>query len=143
MILTLSKVNRVLGLDMKAMRITAILFPRDFKKATGADIAKISAILGRLFDAEESQRSQATSRPRDDEANGNFDPAMTGFLQRLTNQPVWTRAELEALAGTLDLLLDGTIESCNERALEAGNALLIPNEDPVTIDPQRVQGLLV
>jgi hypothetical protein len=50
---------------------------------------------------------------------------------------------LEELAGKFDLFLDGAIEACNDRALDTGDVLLFGGEDPVSIDPGRVQRLLV
>jgi hypothetical protein len=141
-VMTLSKVNRALGFDMKLMRTTAILFPRDFKKATGSDIAKVSAILAQLFDEEEPPRPKGAAYPRDDRTGGGkLPPPLAAFLRDLAIQPVWTRAELERLAGTFNLFLDGTIEVCNERALKTDGSLVIRGRGPRDNKPRQGSGV--
>lgn len=65
---------------------------------------------------------------------GGLDAAHSQLLQRLAQQPIWQRSDLEAIATQLDLMLDGALEVLNETAFDRYDEALIEGEDPIEIN---------
>jgi uncharacterized tellurite resistance protein B-like protein len=70
-------------------------------------------------DRTETKKSSGTKpQPISVPAIAGLDAAHSALLQSLAAQPEWPRAELEAMARQLDLMLDGALEVINELAFE-------------------------
>jgi TerB N-terminal domain/TerB-C domain/Tellurite resistance protein TerB len=71
-----------------------------------------------------------------------LDAAHSQFVQTLGQKAEWQRAELEAIALTLHLMLDGALEVINEAAFDRCDEALIEGDDPFEINPDVLQELL-
>ncbi len=113
----------------------------------------VSALLGDVFIEEESDLATAAeamtkvacSSPseRADCAPppllSGLTPSHNAFLILLLTQPEWSRAELEAAAGELQIMLDGAMESINEAALDTLGAMLFDGYDPIYIERELLE----
>jgi TerB N-terminal domain/TerB-C domain/Tellurite resistance protein TerB len=71
-----------------------------------------------------------------------LDMPHTQLLRALTQKSEWQRNELEAIARSLNLMLDGALEAINEAAFDQCDEALIEGEDPFEINPDVLQELL-
>ncbi len=108
---------------------------------TLAETAAVSALLGGIFTEDSVPSPVAAPAPADATAAG-LDAAHSTLLRRLQARPAWSREELEGLAESLRLLLDGAIEVVNEAAFERCDAPLCDGEDPIAVDPEVLRRML-
>jgi hypothetical protein len=103
-----------------------------------AETAAVGAILRGVFatDDEPAVVSPATA------AVAGLDAAHSEFLRTLAARTTWPRAELEAGAARLRLMLDGALELINERAFDACGLAACEGEDPVETNPDVLKELL-
>ena len=71
-----------------------------------------------------------------------LDGAHTLLLRRLSAQPVWPRAEFEALASELGLLPGGAVETVNDAAFALSDSSLMEGEDPIELDGHVLEEML-
>jgi uncharacterized tellurite resistance protein B-like protein len=100
------------------------------------ETAIVSTILAGIFEdpaevgAVEDGFAVAAQGPKD----GGVDGVDLSFVRELAKRDSWSRQDLEGLAGELGLMVDGALESANERAFELYEEPLFEGEDPVEID---------
>lgn len=108
----------------------------------------VSALLGQVFDEATSEPNpivattgEAATQPALQRIETPTPPLLPGlappvnqFLSLLLTRSEWSRAEFEAAAVEFQLMLDGTIETINEAALNETGALLIEGYDPLYIE---------
>ncbi|WP_027005296.1 TerB N-terminal domain-containing protein [Conexibacter woesei] len=78
----------------------------------------------------------------DGESVAGLDGPHAALLQRLAVQERWSREELDALAGELDLLPGGAIETINDAAFAIADAPLIEGDDPIELDSHVLKEML-
>lgn len=108
---------------------------------TLAETAAVSALLGDIF----TEETAPAPVPAPADANANaagLDAAHSTFLRRLQAQAAWSRDELEEIAESLGLLVDGAIEVVNEAAYERCDEPLCDGEDPVAVDHEVLRRML-
>ncbi|MFM7427646.1 MAG: TerB N-terminal domain-containing protein, partial [Elainella sp.] len=66
----------------------------------------------------------------------------SALLHLLAQQPTWPRADLQAAATQLDLMLDGALEVINELAFERIDEPVTEGEDPIEVNQTVMQELL-
>lgn len=104
-----------------------------------ADSARASALLEAIFaDDDVAPTQSADHQPADVAPAGasgimGLDSAHSSLLRALSEQPVWSRAELLALAAEQGLLPDGAVDAINEAAIEALGEPLLEGDDPIEI----------
>lgn len=102
------------------------------------DTAKVSAMLGDIFveDEADEERTSAASAATGHASSlqGALGTNQLSFLQRVAEQPHWSRVDIEALASELGVMLEGTIEAINELAFEKLDEAVIEWGDPIEVD---------
>ena len=106
------------------------------------ETAAVSALLGEIFAEEGSSQQIVRPDKRDDNTVTGLDASHSAFLRSLQTREAWPRSELERLAESHSLLLDGAIEVVNEAAYEQCEAPLCEGEDPVEIDAEVLRRML-
>lgn len=71
-----------------------------------------------------------------------LDDAHNALARTLLTQESWQRADLQAIADSLGLMLDGALESINDAAYDAFNGPLTEGDDPIEIHPDTKEQLL-
>lgn len=107
---------------------------------------EVTALLSGVF-AEETTEIQASIPAEEEpEVKANvlgLDQAYIPFLRLLTSRSSWTRQELDDAAVDMELMLDGALEHINEAAVDHFDAPLIEGDDPVEINQEVLEKLLV
>jgi hypothetical protein len=101
---------------------------------------EVSSLLADIF-VEESPVPQAAATTGVVGIVG-LDVAHSQLLQALVQKPEWQRAELEAIALTLNLMLDGALEVINEAAFDQCDDAVIEGDDPFEVNSDVLQELL-
>ncbi|MNN83618.1 hypothetical protein D3C81_2006820 [compost metagenome] len=70
-----------------------------------------------------------------------LDADHSAFLKLLISRPEWNREDLEAVAGDMDIMLDGALELINEMAFEHFDMPVTEGEDPFEINPDIMEKL--
>lgn len=101
---------------------------------------EVSSLLADIF-VEESPLPQA---PPTETTVGiaGLDAAHSQLLQALAQKTEWQRAELEAIALTLNLMLDGALEVINEAAFDQCDEAIIEGDDLFEVNLDVLQELL-
>lgn len=104
-----------------------------------SDSEKLAVLLGNIFvdDTVPVPVPVATASPISsslDRLTG-LDSAHTVFMRQLLARSSWSRSELEVLARSLDMMLDGALEHVNEACLDAYDCLCSEGDDPIDINP--------
>ncbi|MFZ4875370.1 TerB N-terminal domain-containing protein [Janthinobacterium sp. Mn2066] len=101
------------------------------------DSARVAALLGDIFSDEAAHPAPAVSTPVVEEsALPGLDAAHSQFVRKLLARVTWSRAELVAMAGQLDIMLDGALERINEASLDAFDMPCTEGDDPIEINPE-------
>lgn len=103
------------------------------------DSARVAALLGDIFseDHEPAHPAPAVVTPAvEDSALPGLDTAHSQFVRKLLARAAWSRAELIAMAGQLDIMLDGALERINEASLDAFDMPCTEGDDPIEINPE-------
>ncbi|WP_229786817.1 tellurite resistance TerB family protein [Actinokineospora fastidiosa] len=95
-----------------------------------AESQRVAAHLAEIFAEEE----QAPPPPPAATAVAGLDAAHSAFLALLDTRDEWDRAELEARADELGLLLDGALDTINEAAFDSVDAPFWEGSDPILIN---------
>lgn len=106
---------------------------------------EVGAVLTAVFadDAGELAPSDEPDPADDDEATiGGLDAAHSELVRRVATQPIWARAEFEALAEALGLMPDGAIEAVNDIAFEATGEPLLEGEEELEVNGHALKELL-
>ncbi|WP_426079097.1 TerB N-terminal domain-containing protein [Janthinobacterium sp. PSPC3-1] len=102
-----------------------------------SDNEKLAVLLGNIF-VDDPVPEPAAIVPASTPASGGvpgLDAAHTAFMRQLLARSSWPRSELEALARSLDMMLDGALEHLNEACLDAYDCLCSEGNDPIDINP--------
>jgi tellurite resistance protein len=102
---------------------------------------EVSSLLADIF-VEESPVTQASPMAEIVTGIAGLDTAHSQLLQALAHKPEWQRAELEAIALTLNLMLDGALEVINEAAFDQCDEAVIEGDDPFAVNSDVLQELL-
>ncbi len=102
---------------------------------------EVSSLLADIF-VEEPPVSQSTPITGMTAGVAGLDLAHSQLLQALAQKPEWQRAELEAIALALNLMLDGALEVINEAAFDQCDAAVIEGDDPFEVNADVLQELL-
>lgn len=116
-------------------------FDKDRIARISAESAQSAQLLNAVFGGDAAEEVEIPLEPQALQTEMVFaglSPAMADFARTLCARPSWGRAELEAMAKTHSLMLEGSIERLNDWAIERFGDLLIENGDPTLI----VQDLL-
>lgn len=100
---------------------------------------KVSALLAQVFVdepvAEEPVPVDEQGQQADTGIHG-LDADQSAFLRVLVSRAQWSREELEDVAGDMELMLDGVLESINDMAFEHFDMPLVEGEEPFEINPE-------
>jgi uncharacterized tellurite resistance protein B-like protein len=107
--------------------------------------AKVADLLGNLFEEDE-----ADTEPLEPSPVSEFESAILGLdslhsqlLLTIAQQTIWYREVLEAKADELGLMLDGALEVINELAFDTCDDPLTGGDDPIEIDTDVLEQLLL
>lgn len=110
-------------------------------KSIQMDTEQVSKILTTIFEeyTDEPQQSmeQKLSRSKENEqevVNLTNAEKCNLFIERITSKPEWRKEELKAIATELDIMLDGTLESLNDTALDEHDMLFTEGDDIITVN---------
>jgi hypothetical protein len=103
----------------------------DKVRALVSESDRVSALLGEIF-VEKEQPGPPEERT---EHILRLNGPQSNFLATILKQTKWSRAELERIAMDCQLLLEGTLDLINERALEDYADLLLEGDDPIELNP--------
>jgi len=133
-----------------------LVLNRDLIAAVQRDTYKVSKLLASVFDVQEDERLADGSLSRDDEPAPEAAtpdqvppvrdvspypqlPALGAkhaiFLQKALSRQVWNRSDLESLAKTMGLMLDGAIEIINEALDDEFHIIAFEGDDIIDINP--------
>jgi uncharacterized tellurite resistance protein B-like protein len=100
-------------------------------KAMTSESERVSVLLRDIFvDEEHVQRSAGAAK----EHMLDLDDPQSQFLARVLTRASWSRADLAYIAAESQLLLEGTIDSINDSAIDRYGDLLIEGQDPIHIN---------
>lgn len=125
-------------------------------EALQKDTAQVDALLQGIFqehvDAAVVQEPSIVQTAPALETNGSvatkttlfphLDAAHNALAKALLDNDSWTRADLQTIADSLGLMLDGALESLNDAAYDAFNGPLTEGDDPIDIYPDTKEQLL-
>lgn len=118
---------------------SALVLDAERVRAKMAETAAVGALLRGVFVEEEEAAPAVTLAG----AVAGLDEAHSEFLRTLAARASWPRAELEATAARLRLMLDGALELINDRAFDACGQAACEGEDPVETNADVLKELLV
>ena len=101
--------------------------------------ARTTAIPATALEQATTDATDVGSEPDASATFGGLAPRFVPFVERISRQPTWTKAELDRLAREFNLMLDGTIDAVNEWADEQFGDLLMIDEGDVFL----IQGELL
>ena len=100
-----------------------------------AETATVSSLLADLFaDEEEPITASIVTEASGVTAIGKLDAAQSAFLRALAGRSEWPRHDVEFLASTHALLVDGALEAINDYAFERCGDPVWEGADPLTIN---------
>lgn len=100
------------------------------------ETAQVSALLAQVFiDDKVEEAEDPTEAAADSTANvAGLDADHSAFLRLLVSRQEWSRAELEAAASDMELMLDGALEQINDMAYDQFDMPFTEGDDPVEIN---------
>lgn len=107
---------------------------------------EVSALLAKVFtedQVEEAERPTESAEPNSESSADvpGLDLEHSAFLRLLISRPEWSRAELEAAASDMELMLDGALEQINDMAFERFDMPVTEGDDPVEINTDILEEL--
>ncbi|WAG76521.1 TerB N-terminal domain-containing protein [Metapseudomonas furukawaii] len=106
---------------------------------------QVSALLAQVFVDEQPAEPEETAveevAVEDTSAICGLDADHSAFLRVLVSRTEWAREELEAVAGDMELMLDGALEQINDMAFEQFDMPVTEGEDPFEINPEIMEKL--
>ncbi|MDE0373044.1 MAG: TerB family tellurite resistance protein, partial [Rhodospirillales bacterium] len=102
-----------------------------------ADTAKVSSVLGEIFDDGTDAEEEDFEESLDGEGSDfpGLDAQHAAFLDELLTRPHWDEAEFAALARQFRLMEEGALETVNEWGFEQHNGQLIEVYEGYEINP--------
>ncbi len=124
---------------------TTVRLDPDKIRARLAETATVTALLADIFTEDDEPGTPVTATaadPIDAPTVASLDGAHSALAVRLSSQPSWDRAEVEAVAAELGLsMLDAAIDRVNDAAIEACGEPLVEGDDPYEINDYATQEL--
>lgn len=116
----------------------------DFAKVSAleADSQHVSEILQAIFHVGSQDFISVHEQVEETQTDKNLwglSDEFSDFLRRIATRPEWSRTELEELAKTHSLMLDGALEHINEAALDRCDLPLTEGDDPVEINQELIK----
>jgi uncharacterized tellurite resistance protein B-like protein len=113
------------------------------------DSERVSAILGQIF-VEETYKPETTDMAKDElSIEENKETSILGLnveqsalIRLLLTRVNWARPELEEIALDRNILLDGALESINERSYSLFNKPLFEGDDPIILNSEVIREVL-
>lgn len=98
---------------------------------------QVSALLAQVFVDDSAEEPETENVTPSAGAVGicGLDTDHSIFLKLLVSRSEWNREDLEAVAGDMDLMLDGALELINDMAFEHFDMPVTEGEDPFEINP--------
>jgi tellurite resistance protein len=113
------------------------------------DSERVSAILSEIFTPElddlETLDSRKNNLPIEDRKELSLiglDAEKSALLQLLMTRTQWARVELDEIAEDRNILLDGALETINEKSYSLFNKPLFEGDDPIILDPEVVREVM-
>lgn len=110
-----------------------------------AESENVSGYLSQFFNPAEPENTQAflvaNSSVGARVALSGLEPILFAFALRLASRATWKRADAEALAASLGLMVDGALEHLNEAALDEWDVLFAEGNDPIELSAEAIAGL--
>jgi TerB N-terminal domain/TerB-C domain len=100
------------------------------------DSARVAALLGDIFTDDHAPAPAMPTPALEEGALPGLDAAHSHFVRKLLARAAWSRGELLAMAGQLDIMLDGALERINEASLDAFDMPCTEGDDPIEINPE-------
>ncbi|MEO9683068.1 MAG: TerB N-terminal domain-containing protein [Roseibium sp.] len=118
------ELQKATGPVLDASRIAAIR----------SDTARVSSVLGQIFEAEEE--AEEGRDPKDATLFAGLDAKHGALLLDLVGQENWTEDAFEQLCGKHGLMSSGALEAVNEWAFEAYDEALLDEYDGYDVSPE-------
>jgi tellurite resistance protein len=102
-----------------------------------ADTARVSALLGSVFQEELEEVSTSGTAPvteMDSEPLLGLDAGLAALLKVLLERPQWSRFEVEELCSDRGLMTDGAIEQINDAAFQHFDCALLEGDDTIEVN---------
>ncbi|MBB5610103.1 MULTISPECIES: TerB N-terminal domain-containing protein [unclassified Janthinobacterium] len=100
------------------------------------DSARVATLLGDIFTDDHAPAPAMATPALEEGALPGLDAAHSHFVRKLLARAAWSRGELLAMAGQLDIMLDGALERINEASLDAFDMPCTEGDDPIEINPE-------
>ncbi|MBZ0220379.1 MAG: TerB N-terminal domain-containing protein [Candidatus Methylomirabilis sp.] len=104
-----------------------------------AETAAVSALLSNIFVEEDEEASSTarveTSKNIKEKTVAGLDVENSRLMLKLAGKDTWSREELEKIAATMNLMLDGALDSINDASYETYGEPFFEGEDPIEINP--------
>lgn len=100
------------------------------------ETAQVSALLAQVFTDEHVEEIVELAEATADSTTtvAGLDADHSAFLRLLVSRQEWSRVELEAAAGGMELMLDGALEQINDMALDQFDMPVTEGDDPIEIN---------
>ena len=118
-------------------RHTLLILDMSVVESKISESQEVSSLLADIF-VEEVPVPQAAPST----GIAGLDAAHSQLLQALAQKTEWQRVELEAIALTLSLMLDGALEVINEAAFDQCDEAVVEGDDPFEVNTDVLQELL-
>jgi hypothetical protein len=120
-------------------------FALDFERIAQLqrETEQVFALLAHVFVDDSAEEPAAEDVTPSEGAVGIYglDAGHSAFLKLLISRPEWNREDLEAMAGDMDIMLDGALELINDMAFEHFDMPVTEGEDPFEINPDIMEKL--
>lgn len=109
-----------------------------------AESENVSEYLSQFFNPEEPENPQSLVAANSSAARfalSGLEPILFAFALRLASRAKWKRADAEALAASLGLMVDGALEHLNDAAHDEWDVLFAYGYDPIELSAEAIAGL--
>jgi uncharacterized tellurite resistance protein B-like protein len=113
------------------------------------DSERVSAILSKIFSQELDDLEAIDDQKNElqiEDSRGisliGLDAEKSSLLQLLMTRTQWARLELDEIAGDRNILLDGALETINEKSYSLYNKPLFEGDDPIILDPEVIKEVI-
>jgi uncharacterized tellurite resistance protein B-like protein len=113
------------------------------------DSERVSAILSKIFTRELDDLEAIDDKKNDLQIEDRqwisligLDAEKSSLLQLLMTRTQWARLELDEIAADRNILLDGALETINEKSYSLYNKPLFEGDDPIILDPEVIREVI-
>ena len=129
--------------NIDEMRSKGINLDMSMIQAKLKETAKVSEILGSIFQEDEPEEFVPETVEEDVPTIGSLDAAHTKLFKSLAEKEEWSRAEFEELANKYGLLPDGALDLINDAAYEICDEPLFDGDDPILFEMKVIKEMTV